>query len=947
MYPVLILREEAVCLIILGFLAALSKRYRLGKDSRTFTHLIAFAITHVIMDIITVWTVNHTEQVPHAVNYLMHVIFYMTAIFFSYEIFNYILKLIFGNGRLKWFVMTLIPPVLYLCMLPFLPIEFVDVTGTGTWSSTGPAAYVGYGVAFLYFLAGLLLIFANWKKLTQSVRYSLVPMMLLLIIVEAAQIVWRELLFTGGAITIVTVGFFFSTENPAAALEHKMMLDAMTGVYSRNTYEEDIKKYDAEFTQKPDTAYTFVFSDINNLKSINGLYGHSAGDECISYVAVAMLNGMRNAEKVYRMGGDEFLAIYRKVNEKTIQKDLQRVRQTCEEQSGDLPCKPVIAIGYAISSPEYKSLRDVLRIADYMMYRNKTEIKRDQAYSHISTGTKLNLTGLTDRIFDAMCASSENAYPFLLNMETGVMRVDPEWKEEFALESEFFTEFDKVWSKKIHPDDQQLFLEDLTATVTGKKQYHFCQYRALNRNNEYVSCTCRGSIYHGKDGQPDIFAGTLYNHGVRANRDQTTGLPNYETLDEIVEENIRNGKEFSVLKLSNGNMNRIRLIYGYDQSTMLIKNFCDTVSRIAGEYGRAFSNTGSEFALLFQNTDKEKIKAVFKNIRHECESGIRVEDHVIPIRAYGAAICMPECGFSNHHALRGALLYAMNTAYATDATDVVFFEPKENQNEDIKLMTAVYEDATNKQERFYLKYQPIIRVKDGALIGAEALIRWNDPEKGEIPPGRFISMLENDPCYDVLGIRILRWAIRDARQVLQFCPEFRISVNITATQLRNRHFADEVLKVLEEEQYPADHLVLELTERCKTMNFELLERRVKGLRAQGIRMALDDMGTGYSTIDLLLNLDVDEVKLDREFVMSLGTNERSVAYTKALCEGAESRETAVCFEGIETEEMTESIRAFGDVLAQGYYYDRPLILEKFMERYAGTRSVETEKQSDE
>ena len=934
MYPTLILREEIVCLIILIFLATLSKRYRMGKDSLTFTHLIAFAISHVIMDVVTVWTVNHTGQVAYVLNYAFHVIFYMTAIFFSYEICIYIIKLIFGTAKRFVTTLLLIPPFLYLLLLPFIPIEFVDVTGTGTWSSTGPAAYVGYGVAFMYFVAGMIMIFTNWKKLSNSVRYSLVPMMLLLIVAETAQIIWRELLFTGGAITIVTVGFFFSTENPAIALEHKMMTDAMTGVYTRNTYEEDIKAYDKAFSEKPDDSYTFVFADINNLKSINGLYGHSVGDEYISFVAVALLNGLRNANKVYRMGGDEFLAIYHKTSEKTVMKDLERVRQSCEEQSADMPCRPVVAIGYAISSKEYKSLRDVLRVADYMMCRNKTDIKRNIAFARVGSGTRLNLTGLTDRIFDAMCASSEKVYPFIMNMETGVARIDPEWKDEFGMDSEFYLDFDKVWSERIHPDDRSLYLEDLAATMNGKKQYHFCEYRALNRNNEYVSCTCRGSICHGKDGQPDIFAGTVYNHGSRANRDSVTGLPNYDTLDEVVENSIKEEKEFAILKLGNGNLNRIRILYGYDQSVMLIKNFSDILSRVTANCGRAFSNTGTEFALYFPHADKDKVRAVFKEIRTECESGIQVESHLIPIRAYGAAVCMPECGFADHHGLRGGLLYAMNNAFATDALDVVFFEPEENQREDLSLLTAVYNDANGNQERFYLKYQPIIRVRDGVLAGAEALIRWDDPEKGEIPPSRFITMLENDPCYDTLGLRILEWAVRDAKKILAVCPEFRISVNITATQLRDKHFIDDVLKILETEQYPADHLVLELTERCKAMNFSLLERRVNGLRAKGIRLALDDMGTGYTTIDLLLNLDVDEVKLDREFVLSLNHNERSVAYAKALCEGTAARETLVCFEGVENEEITEDIRAFGDVLAQGFYYDRPMRLEQFMEKYA-------------
>ena len=932
MYPVLIMREEAVCLIVLVFLATLSKRYRMGKDSLTFTHLVSFAICHVVMDFVTVWTVNHTETVSATANYIFHVVFYMSAILFSYELFIYVLKEFGIIKHTKWLFLLLVPPALYLLALPVLPIEYVEVQGT--FSSTGPAAYGGYGVALVYFVLTILVLIVHRKKINAATRYALVPMMVLLLAAEIAQVFWRELLFTGAAVTLVTVGFFFSLENPVAALEHKMQTDAMTGVYTRNTYEEDIQTYDAEFIRKPDDSYIFLFSDINNLKSVNGLFGHAAGDECISFVAVSLLNGLKNAEKVYRMGGDEFLAVYRKVSEKTVLRDIERVREICEEQSEGMPYKPVVAIGYAVSGTQYRSLRDVLRVADYMMFRNKAEIKRDNAFARIESGTALNLTGLTDSVFDAMCVSSEQIYPFITNMETDVTRVDPAWKEDFGLKDEFFTDFHTVWSERIHPNDRQLFLEDLAEAVNGTKQYHFCRFRALNAEGQYVECTTRGSIYHGKDGKPDIFAGTMYNHGVKSTQDPVTGLPNYDELDDIVEKNIAEGRPFTIMKLGNGNLNRIRIVYGYESSTNMTKIFCDMLARLSGDYGRAFSHGGAEFAILFPDDDKERVRNVFRMIRQTCEAGIQVNEHLIPMRVYGAALCMPECAFADHHGIRGGLLHALNTAYATESPELIFFETRQDTNENMKLLSAVYEDAVGGQKNFYLRFQPLVRASDGSLSGAEALLRWCDPVQGEVSPGRFIDMLENDPCYTALGYNILRWALRDAKKMFATQPDFRISVNITGLQLQDERFPAQVGKILQEEDYPADHLVLELTERCKTMEFSMLDRQAKALRATGIRLALDDMGTGYSTLDLLLNLDVDEVKLDRAFVLSLEHNERSVAYTRTLCESSRLRGTEVCFEGVETGEMAEYIRGFGDVLIQGYWYDRPLKTEEFIAKYA-------------
>ena len=235
----------------------------------------------------------------------------------------------------------------------------------------------------------------------------------------------------------------------------------------------------------------------------------------IANMAVLLVTNLQNAEHIYRMGGDEFLAIYRKTDEKTVIKDIERVQKVCSKNN-NRGYTPELAIGYAISDPNYNSLRDVLRVADYMMYRNKADIKREiaEGVKH-HTGTRLNLSGLTDRIFDAMCLTSEEYYPYLTNMETNVTRVAPAMAEFFGLDSEFQDGFSEVWIPRVHPDDRNEYIEDLMATMKGRKQYHFCKYRALGKDGKYVDVTCRGGIYHGRDGEPDIFAGYVVTMGRR------------------------------------------------------------------------------------------------------------------------------------------------------------------------------------------------------------------------------------------------------------------------------------------------------------------------------------------------------------------------------------------------------------------------------------------------
>ena len=141
------------------------------------------------------------------------------------------------------------------------------------------------------------------------------------------------------------------------------------------------------------------------------------------------------------------------------------------------------------------------------------------------------------------------------------------------------------------------------------------------------------------------------------------------------------------------------------------------------------------------------------------------------------------------------------------------------------------------------------------------------------------------------------------------------------------------MKILEEEQYDPAYLILELTERCKEMEFELLSQRVDELKKTGIKVALDDMGTGFSTIDLLLHLAADEIKLDMTFTRELQGMEKQEMLTRTLCESSSRNNVDVCFEGVETEEMKEYLKEYGNVLLQGYLFDKPLMPEELEAKY--------------
>ncbi len=508
MYPLLIVREEIVCLVILLFLVGIARYYKMGKDTSTFFRLSRYALLHVVFDIITVITVNHLEEVPGWVNWGAHIIFYMAAILFACSFFSYTAQLCVSQKVFKGMrIVAVAAPFVYLAALPFLPIDYL--TGSGTNYSFGPAVFAGYGIAMSYFLASAVLVAVRFRKLEVHVKLALLPMMAVLILAEVLQIIVPELLFTGGAVTIITIGFFFSLENPAYVFRRKLIIDALTGVESRHSYDEDIDEIERRYARDPSFAVSIAFCDINDLRNVNNTYGHLEGDAYISAVAQILMRELRSAVKIYRMGGDEFLAIFENKPEMTVREEIAAVHEACRLESGKHSYPVGVSVGFASLGDAYKTVTEALKAADYLMYENKVEMKRVNSMVVLDGKEQLNLSGLSDRITDALISMGDTSFHYVCNMETTVARVSPALAEQFELPGEFMVRFDSEWRKLIHPDDREIFDESVGSVLIRKSDTHRAVYRVLNRRGEYVTCSCRAAVLPGENGAADLLVGVI------------------------------------------------------------------------------------------------------------------------------------------------------------------------------------------------------------------------------------------------------------------------------------------------------------------------------------------------------------------------------------------------------------------------------------------------------
>ena len=229
------------------------------------------------------------------------------------------------------------------------------------------------------------------------------------------------------------------------------------------------------------------------------------------------------------------------------------------------------------------------------------------------------------------------------------------------------------------------------------------------------------------------------------------------------------------------------------------------------------------------------------------------------------------------------------------------------------------------RKEFRLHYQPIVSLETAELIGFEALLRWEHPERGLVPPAEFIPLAEETRLIIPIGRWVLEEACRQARAwEAQFGADLPVSVNLSGRQLSQPDLVDQITQILQEFSLEGRSLKLEITESVIMENIELVISMLQQLKALGIQSHMDDFGTGYSSLSYLHHLPIDVLKIDRSFVSGTHSGVEKPEVVRTIMTIARDLDIDAIAEGIETAEQLAQLRALGCKYGQGYLFSKPL-----------------------
>jgi EAL domain-containing protein (putative c-di-GMP-specific phosphodiesterase class I) len=231
------------------------------------------------------------------------------------------------------------------------------------------------------------------------------------------------------------------------------------------------------------------------------------------------------------------------------------------------------------------------------------------------------------------------------------------------------------------------------------------------------------------------------------------------------------------------------------------------------------------------------------------------------------------------------------------------------------------------RDEFVLQYQPIFLIDSGTLFGLEALVRWNHPERGMIPPAEFITLAEESGDILELGKWVLREACRQAqdwRANQTEALDWTISVNVSVRQIQHAGFVDEVAAAIRDSGVDPHCLILEITESVMMQDIPSMMDRLRALKALGVRLAIDDFGTGYSSLSYLREFPFDLLKIHKAFIDDLGVLSDRKDLTRAIIELGKTLDLELIAEGIERGDQVSKLTSLDCDLGQGFYFAEPL-----------------------
>ncbi len=715
--------------------------------------------------------------------------------------------------------------------------------------------------------------------------------------------------------------------------------DPLTNLYNRNAMNAMFEQGARLGSLKQ---LGVVYCDITSLKQTNDSMGHDAGDRLIRH-CVSLLQETLQTPWIYRSGGDEFVALFGDFSRERFEENVQALRHRIQQDQHHM------AVGYAWSDQPPFDLDDLICRADQVMYqdkrdyyringsipgidRRKSDRRQESAvqdkgslFYHFLASTYHDM----EFLFQSISQQNTVGYFYFGDMAKDLFYISDNMRDEFGFRSNVVPGLLKEWAKRIpSPQYRDMYRRQIQTMLLEKRTVHDLRYQIRNAAGKTIWIRCFGLLKWNEDKtQPLFFAGRVTHQDDDFVVDPVTNFPRATAMFSRVEQLRQAGRQCLAIGFSLNSITELNNARGRTSSDHLVSNIADELMKNLMDKMSFYRLEGMRYMALVDPACAESREELVHQIREIVENGYK---------SVGLSVHHP-CSFALMECPKARLtpsdfvenMVSLIKVAKQDSKQLFVVDSQEN-SEKIRNMSnialALSRDVLRSMENFRIVIQPVVSVQTGQVVGGEVLLRWTFQGQ-DISPAVFIPLLEKGNLIQLAGRWVFEQAACNCMRLAACMPEFYLTFNMSLQQLSDDQFTDFMRATLEKYRVSGSNLVAEMTESSMDERPEQLMRFVDACRELDIGIALDDFGSGYSSLRMLLQYPSSIIKLDRSLLLEMVASEDKMNFISSIVYACHRFGKKVCMEGVETWAQDGIIRECGCDMIQGFYYYRPMELE--------------------